>query len=408
MSSSTDLFTLAFSNLRRRKLRAYLTIIGIFIGIASIVALMSLGQGLQAAIMDTLASFGPDMLIIQPKSAMFAPPGALTTKQFDENDYRTIKSVDGVSVVAKRHLRQAKAVYRKRSDIVYTSYFPNDKEARELVIISAKADVETGKIIEPGDTGVVNVGSYWGEEDNSLGKALGVGTTIKINDRDFRIAGIFKKSGRGTADRAMFFTESDFNDLFDIGDNIAFMAVRVAKGADPEKTADEITKVLRKERGLKEGKEDFTVQTPGQMLQSFSTVLAIVQAVVVGIAAISLLVGGIGVMTTMYTAVVERTRDIGIMKAIGARNSDIFTLYLMESGLLGTTGGIIGITLGATMAYAVAFVGSQVLGSTLLKASLTWWLVAGAMSFSFIVGAVAGTFPALQAARIPPVEALRK
>ena len=113
-------------------------------------------------------------------------------------------------------------------------------------------------------------------------------------------------------------------------------------------------------------------------------------------------------MNTMYTAVLERTREIGIMKAIGARNSMIFLLFFLESGLLGMIGGIIGVLLGASIAYGMAFIGKLVLGSSLIRASINIYLVFGALSFSFIIGTIFGVLPALNASKLPPVEALRK
>ena len=125
------------------------------------------------------------------------------------------------------------------------------------------------------------------------------------------------------------------------------------------------------------------------------------------IAAISLLVGGIGITNTMYASVVERTKEIGIMKSIGAKRSDIFTLFFMESGLLGMVGGLIGISLGLSLAYGLAAIGKASLGSDLIQAHVTPGLVIGALMFSFIIGVIAGLLPAIQAAKMQPVNALR-
>jgi putative ABC transport system permease protein len=132
-----------------------------------------------------------------------------------------------------------------------------------------------------------------------------------------------------------------------------------------------------------------------------------VQIFVYVIAGISIIVGGIGIANTMYTSVVERTKQIGIMKAIGAQRKTIFTLFLLESGFLGFIGGVVGILLGAGIAYGLAFLGSAALGSDLIRVSLNWSIIFGALLFSFIVGTVAGLFPAMQASRLVPVEALR-
>jgi putative ABC transport system permease protein len=135
-------------------------------------------------------------------------------------------------------------------------------------------------------------------------------------------------------------------------------------------------------------------------------IISAVRMIVIGIASISLIVGGVGIMNTMYTAVMERTREIGVMKAIGARNSDILLIFLIESGLLGLIGGAVGVLLGiGTGQLITALVEHPVFGA--FKAQFPLWLVGGALLFSFIVGSLSGTLPALQAARMKPADALR-
>jgi len=142
-------------------------------------------------------------------------------------------------------------------------------------------------------------------------------------------------------------------------------------------------------------------------METFSNIFGIVQGVLVGIAAISLLVGGIGIMNTMYTSVLERTKEIGTMKAIGAKNSDILQIFLFESGLLGLVGGAIGVALGAGLGKGVQYAAAILLDSDLLQASITLPLVLGALTFSFLIGSLSGIFPAMQAAKLKPADALR-
>jgi putative ABC transport system permease protein len=179
----------------------------------------------------------------------------------------------------------------------------------------------------------------------------------------------------------------------------------VDKGADPDTVAEKIKSRLRSYRNVKVDEEDFTVQTFQNMIESFKTVLNIVTIVLSGIAAISLIVGGIGIMTTMYTSVIERTRQIGIMKAIGARNENILMIFMFESGFLGLVGGMIGVVIGII---------ASILAEVLVKyyipeftVYLGFDLVLGALAFSFIVGCVSGFMPSYQAAHMKPVDALR-
>jgi putative ABC transport system permease protein len=153
--------------------------------------------------------------------------------------------------------------------------------------------------------------------------------------------------------------------------------------------------------------EDFSILTPDKLLASFGTILSIITVFLVGIAAISLVVGSIGIMNTMYTSVLERTKEIGTMKAIGAKNSDILLVFMIESGLLGLLGGIIGAFLGLGLAFLVANIASTALGENIITVSVNYTLLFGAIAFSFAVGLFSGLAPAWQASKLKPVDALR-
>ena len=157
---------------------------------------------------------------------------------------------------------------------------------------------------------------------------------------------------------------------------------------------------------MKAGKEDLEIKTPQQLASSFTTILDIVNIVLIGIAGISLLVGGIGIMNTMYTAVLQRTKEIGVMKALGARNKHILLLFLIESGLYGLGGGIIGALLGIGFAKVVEALFVQFIGP-LLVVEINYGLVSGVLLFSFIIGCLSGIAPAWRASKLNPVESLR-
>ena len=171
--------------------------------------------------------------------------------------------------------------------------------------------------------------------------------------------------------------------------------------------AEKIKVELRRFRDVKKDEEDFDIQTPEQLLGSFGDVLNIVQSVLIGIAAISLLVGGIGIANTMYTAVIERTKEIDIMKSVGAQNKDILLIFVIESGMLGLAGGAIGIAVGIGLSKLVEYLAFVYLGTSLIKAFFPWYLILGSLLFSFLVGTISGLLPARQAASLKPVDALR-
>ena len=216
-----------------------------------------------------------------------------------------------------------------------------------------------------------------------------------------------EKTGDPGNDAAVYIPKDVFREIFNTPNEESTIMVNIAKGFDPEEVAKDIERKLRKFRDEKEGEETFSVQTSEQLLESFSNIFGIVQAVLVGIAAISLLVGGIGIMNTMYTAVLERTKEIGTMKAVGARNSDILLIFLFESGLLGLVGGGIGIMIGVGLGKSAEYIATMALGTDLLQAYFPWYLILGALMFSFCIGALSGIFPAMQAAKLKPADALR-
>ena len=165
---------------------------------------------------------------------------------------------------------------------------------------------------------------------------------------------------------------------------------------------------MRKDRNQDIGEEDFEVQTPIQSLATVNTILNVINIVVIGIALISLLVGGIGIANTMFTSVLERTKEIGIMKAIGAKNSNILSVFMIEAGVLGLVGGIVGAIIGLGLAFAVSKIANAALGSVILSVTPSMPLIFSSIAFALLIGIASGLFPAYQASKLNPVEALRK
>jgi putative ABC transport system permease protein len=194
--------------------------------------------------------------------------------------------------------------------------------------------------------------------------------------------------------------------MFNATDEYSTIFSSVKEGYSVAKAAEDIKKALRKERGDKEGEETFSVQTTEQVVTGFGAILGTVQIVFVGIAAISLIVGGVGIMNSMYTSVLERTRQIGIMKAVGARNSDILGMFVVEAGMLGMIGGLLGVAGGTGLSLLFNWVADNMLNIS-FKAVVSLQLVAGALAFAFIIGMISGFFPARRAASMKPTEAMR-
>ena len=228
-----------------------------------------------------------------------------------------------------------------------------------------------------------------------------------INGKKFRVVGTLERIGNPDDDQAFIIPLETARNLFDEPDNLMVIMANLKPGFDASEVAENIKKAMRRDRDQKKGEEDFSVQTSEQLKETVGDVLNLVQGVLVVIAGISLLVGGIGIMNTMYTSVLERTRDIGVMKAIGARNINIMWIFLIESGIIGLVGGAIGCAIGIAISKSIEYASSTQLGVDYLKASTAPELIFGALAFSFLVGMLSGTLPAMRAARLKPTDALR-
>ena len=400
-----DFFNFSLNNLKHRRLRTWLTMLGIFIGIAAVVALISLGQGMQKAIEKQFEELGSDKITIMSSMGGLASPAvsALSANPIIEEDLKIIKKVDGVKLAAGILMSTADVEFKAKKKGILIWGTPVD-ETKKIVEEMQGYKIENGRNLKSSDTNKAVIGSY--VADGLFDKKIDVGDKISIKDKSFTIVGILESVGNRIDDGAISIPLDYARDIFDEENLISMMIIQVDKGLNATKVAESIEKNLRDHRNENEGEEDFVVSTSEQILSIFNTVFSVVQAVLIGIAAISLLVGGIGIMNTMYTAVLERTREIGVMKAIGAKNSDVMLIFLIESGMLGLVGGLIGILIGIGISKTVEIIASKFIGG-LLKAYFPWYLIAGALIFSFLIGTISGVMPAIQASKMKPVDALR-
>ncbi len=394
----------AYRNVIKRSLRSWLTTLGICIGVAAVVALISLGQGMQNAINQQFAGVGTDKVLIQGASAAFGPPGQLAAGSIDKDDLKLIERTSGVKRAAGRLLRSVTVEYADTTHVIFAASLPEESNARNLVIEANSIKAARGELLRLNDRKKVLLGyNFWAT--NTFPKQPNIGNRMLINNVPFQVVGLLDKIGAGRDDSIMI-NEEDARDLFNEPNQYSALIAQVQEGQNPATVADRITSAMRRNRNQKEGFEDFTVQTSESLISTIGTILAGVQAVFIGIAAISVLVGSLGIMNTMYTAVLERTKEIGIMKAVGAQRNDILLVFMIESGLLGLGGGIVGILVGMGLSKLVEIIGQGAVGS-LLKASFPWYLIVGALFFSFLLGIMSGVFPAREASALPPIEALR-
>ena len=401
-----DYLSLALGNLKHRGLRSWLTLLGIVIGIAAVVSLISLGQGLEKAITGQFSDLSADRLTIQNIGTGFGPPGSTSVRKLSEHDIEIIKRVSGISEVIPRLIRIVSFEYNDVRTFEYAGSMPDNQDDIEYIYKSLSFELEEGKLISSDDDGKVLLGNDFIDTEK-FGKKLRVGSKIILQGREFEVSGFLKKAGSFQLNSVVFMGEKDLKEILKIGDEIDIIIVQIIDKNRIEKVAEDIKKELRKDRHLKDGDEDFSVETPLQSLGSVNLVLDIINIIVTGIAAISLLVGGIGVANSMFTSVLERKKEIGVMKAVGAKNSDILWLFLIESGLIGLVGGLVGAVLGLGFAFAVSLAANAGFGSNIISVSISYPLLLASLAFSFVLGIFFGIIPALQASKLKPVEALR-
>ncbi|MBD3209489.1 ABC transporter permease [Candidatus Woesearchaeota archaeon] len=396
-----DFFIISLKGIAKRRLRSWLTMIGIFIGIAAVVALVSLGEGLQGAINAEFEEIGMDKIFVSPAGSLFGVGG---TDSLTEDDIEVIRRVRDVDSITSYLFTTAQVSWD--DEVWWHIVMGLSTDDEEMELMDEMFSLEKGRWFRDGEKYKAIVGYDYATHPAFDDKLL-LEDDFEINGQEFEVIGSFEKIGNSQDDRTVAIPREVARDLLGIPERLDSIMVKVKQGADPNAVAAAIEEEMLDDRDLNEGEEDFTVQTFQDLIKSFLVILDIVTAVLVGIAAISLVIGAIGIMNTMYTSVLERTREIGIMKAVGAKNSDVLTLFLIESGLLGVAGGIIGILLGAGLASLAAYLAQTVGGFKYLEAQFPFWLILGSLAFSFLVGVAAGVLPARQASRKNPVDSLR-
>lgn len=392
------------SHLAGSRKRTFLTLIGLTIGITSLVSLISLGLGLQDQVTSQFKALGSNKIFIMPGGGITS--SATSSASLTDADVSAIKRARGVQAVAP--VSASSALVESGSFSVQTFVLGLDSSAdtRAIFLESSSYGLDAGRSFTIGERGKAMVG--WGILNGKYsfeGHAVPIGSVLTVDGRQFRVIGSIAKQGNPYDDTQVYLELQDAKALFG-SDKYYSIIAQTEDGYPVDVAADNVKKKIRSERGLKAGEEDFSVQTAGQLLDSVNTILGLVGYVVAGIAVISLIVGGIGIMNTMYTSVLERTTEIGVMKAIGATEWDILFVFLLESGLLGLVGGAIGVSLGVAVAKAVELLAAFA-GQESFYASFPPWLLLGALAFAFLVGTVSGIFPARRASRLAPVDAIR-
>ncbi|GCC10560.1 macrolide export ATP-binding/permease protein MacB [archaeon] len=406
-----DILWFSAGNLVNRGLRSWLTIIGIVIGIAAVVSIVSLGAGVEASVGAQIKSFGANEITVIPghiKGKQFNPfrntiagsTSILTTK--DEN---SLRSVPGAAYVM--------GVVDQRADVDYLNGIAEiSVEGVDPLVWQdfGSVNINSGRLLRQGDTYSAVVGSNVASEVYS--QPLRANRQIFINNRSFTVVGILLPSTSGSfgsLDSKIFIPIDAARQIFrNVGqDEYSSILIKAAPGENLSLLGDTITSTLLLHRGISKEKQDFTVINPVAMMSRFSTMMETLIISLTGIAAIALIVGAVGVANTMYMSVIERTRQIGILKALGATNRTVMLMFIVESGLVGLIGGIFGVLVGVILSSMMTDFGVSFTHIATSGAIITPELILGALLFSVVVGVISGIFPARRAASLQPVEALR-
>lgn len=399
-----EYFKIAIKNLRTRRLRSWLTIVGVTIGIFLIVSLMSLSEGLKGAVMQQLKMMGKDLITIIPGDIANIM-SLIGGQKLTNDDIRTIKRTEGIDFVVPVNYTSGVMRYESQKKTIYI-YGNNWEDALDIYINDLGWSLKEGRWPTPGKNEII-VGSLVATEIFP-GLKIGLEEAV-IKGRNFKIVGILNSLGSKQDDSMVAMDLNIFSNI--TGEKDAKMAfAKVKNGYSADRVVEDLKDNLNDSRkrmvGQKESDSSYAILSSEKIASIVGNVMGLIQAIIIGFASIAIVVGGIGIMNTMYTSVRERTKEIGIMKAIGAKNSTINTIFLIESGIFGTIGGLGGAFLGFLFAKAIEIY-FQIHPLFYLKASVTPQLFIFSLAFSFLLGCLSGFLPARSASKLKPVDALR-
>lgn len=400
----TNYLSFAKRNIKRRGVRSWLTLIGIFIGVVAVVSLISLSSGLKVAVNSQFGVSSTQLITVQAGGLAGGPPGSMVANPLDEDLIEKIGRINSVEYAIGRDIETLKVTYGGETEYIPAMSVPEERQ--EEMYEAVEIEAEQGKI-ELDNPKEIFLGNNFLKEDNDFGKKIEARDSLEINGKKFRVSGILKKKGSFIFDNIIGIRDDDLEEIVpDPDETVDAIVVKVKSQDLMEIAKEDIEELLRDERDVEEGKEDFTVETPDAMMEQVNKILNGIQIFIIIVASISILVGGIGIVNTMTTSVLERKKEIGIMKAIGARNEQIFNQFLVESGLFGLVGGVAGVIVGSAIGYFGTIGINNFFGSS-ASPEINFILVFSALAGSFLIGALAGISPALKAAKQNPVDSIR-
>lgn len=389
----------ALDDFSRNKLRTFLTSLGILIGVFAVVVLIALGLGLKKYISDQFESMGKNTIFLVPGRILsgggFSGSVSSFTGSFDNRDVETLKKINNVVSVGPLTLKSIKVnglIKEDFADIMFSS---------EVLPDILGFEIDTGRFYDKSDVTkrakVVVIGSkiaadYYGSAEDAIGKK------ITVDDVKFTIIGVTKSKGGGGMGGPDYdsYLYGPYTTGYIFNPDKKFFRIMVK--VENENYVIQVKEDIKKEFLKRYDEEEFSVVEPTELLSAITSIFTVLNLILVAIAAISLVVGGIGIMNIMYVTVSDRIKEIGIRRALGAKRSDILSQFLAEAVLLSSLGGILGLGLAYLAVFAV---------QNLFPAYIDLMSVVLALGISSAIGITFGVFPARKAANLEPVEAIR-
>lgn len=397
-------FSSALNALVANKLRSLLTMLGIIIGVSAVITMIAIGEGSQRAVLDRIQSLGSNLLFISPGAIRGGGSVAFqagTNVRLRNSEADAIeKNVPGIEAVIPEFSRQAQVKYQNRNwgtRIVGT--VPEYETARNFPVVTGRFFTHSE---EKGLAKVAVIGATIIE--NLFPNSEPLGKTIRIQGQNFEVIGVLEAKGQtgfqNPDDQIIVPLSTAQRRVFGV-DYVSQITLKVAQSSQMENVLLESERVLRREQKLRQDQDNtFSIRNQADVIQTFQETQQTFTFLLAGIAAVSLLVGGIGIMNIMIVSVTERTREIGVRKAVGARKRDVMTQFLIESVMMSVLGGVIGILFGVSASYLISSYGN-------MMPVVTPESVIVSFSFAFLVGVTFGLYPAWKAANANTIEALR-
>ena len=393
------------------KLRSWLTIIGIVIGVGAVVGIVSLGDAMQANVQSRLSTLDLAHMSITPGYSRaqsggfgrFGGRATTTTVELTDKDIDALRGISDIKFITGQISGRVNISYGTESaSLSVTGVDPQVWQYMNTITL------DSGRLLEPADNDVAVIGS--GVSTGIFKKNIGINQIINIGGKSVRVVGILTSQGGGEDNQIYMPINAAVNVITDAKKNVYDSIQVEAQSSDVVDTADAaiVNKLLISRHDNTANGQDFTVSTTASMASTVTTMIDSMTLFLGAIAAVSLIVGAVGIANTMFTSVLEKTKEIGTMKAIGAKNRDILMIFLFNSAMVGFVGGVFGVILGTLLSAVFPMIGVTMMrGGGGTSISLSPGLMVSGLTIAVVIGVISGVVPAYRASKLKPVDALR-